>query len=368
MDALTSSLLQYLTTGSAAFFSAWFLFGRSRTIRKRRHPHSPKASGEGTLECVHYSVLRKAMLAYAKPTDNAGSVVIAPAPEFEINDTIFQTLEGRLPRAVISDKIGVDLFWCDQVVDQVDKAAAGIPRQLPHDKAILDFMKTECNFFMEHADGSFMDHLQFVYDYGSNYFHGHSPRVLLLHSIMGVATNIFPMDVAKESKLAAMLTEDEMIHIQAFPSVLRCLLNWDLTEELDGLNEAKLAGLNSFTYHRCIDNVTAEMTIDQFWVQLNYQLVHLLDFLPAASWKLHMKDQLFLIFIKLHAFLKRHGKLMVKVDFNMSEASSLTEGKPITVKSMVLGALPNSLHRKLHLKSIRKFSANIGHQLDYGLV
>ena len=38
-----------------------------------------------------------------------------------------------------------------------------------------------------------MDHLQFVYDYSSNYFQGHSPRVLLLHSIMGVATNIFPM-------------------------------------------------------------------------------------------------------------------------------------------------------------------------------
>ena len=44
-------------------------------------------------------------------------------------------------------------------------------------------------------------------------------------------------------------------------------------EELSQLDESKLSGLKTFTYHRCIDNVKAEMSIDEFWVHLNYQLV-----------------------------------------------------------------------------------------------
>ena len=43
------------------------------------------------------------------------SVVISPAANFDINQTIFQTIEGTLPRAVMAGKIGVDLFWCDHV-------------------------------------------------------------------------------------------------------------------------------------------------------------------------------------------------------------------------------------------------------------
>ena len=141
-----------------------------------------------------------------------------------------------------------------------------LPPTVPHDKALIKFMLNDCDFFMEHADGwnwtllenwwyvlslivtsfcymslgSFMDHLQFCYDYSTHYFRGHSPRVLLLHSIMGVATNIFPMDVSKEPKLRSMLTDDEMVHVEAFPSVLRCLLNWDLTNDLTSTDTSKL--------------------------------------------------------------------------------------------------------------------------------
>ena len=37
-----------------------------------------------------------------------------------------------------------------------------------------------------------------------------------LRSLQGVATNIFPMDVAKEPKLALMLTKKEMVHVQVY--------------------------------------------------------------------------------------------------------------------------------------------------------
>lgn len=79
-------------------------------------------------------------------------------------------------------------------------------------------MKDECNFKCEHADGSFLDHLQFCYEYGAVHYAAHSPRVLLLHSIMGVATNIFPMGTELVPRLKTMVTPSEYTHIEAFPS------------------------------------------------------------------------------------------------------------------------------------------------------
>jgi hypothetical protein len=53
--------------------------------------------------------------------------------------------------------------------------------------------------------GSFLDHLQFCYEYSAAYFKQHSPRVLFLHSILGVGTNIFPMKKEDESTLSSMV-------------------------------------------------------------------------------------------------------------------------------------------------------------------
>merc|ERR1712166_106132 len=78
-------------------------------------------------------------------------------------------------------------------------------------------------FNVEHADGSFLDHLCFCRDYSSVHFRAYSPQVLFLHSIMGVGTNCFPMDASKIPQLKAMLTDFEFTHIEAFPSILRLL-------------------------------------------------------------------------------------------------------------------------------------------------
>jgi len=44
------------------------------------------------------------------------------------------------------------------------------------------------------------------------HYQGHSPNVLLLHSICGVATNLFPMPLEKLPQLAAILTKVELMH------------------------------------------------------------------------------------------------------------------------------------------------------------
>ena len=73
-----------------------------------------------------------------------------------------------------------------------------------------------------------MDHLKFCYEYSATHFRAHSPRVLLLHSILGVATNYFPMKAELLPKLQGMLTDFENTHVEAFPSILR-LLNHERT-------------------------------------------------------------------------------------------------------------------------------------------
>mmetsp|Transcript_9493 Transcript_9493/g.12411 ORF Transcript_9493/g.12411 Transcript_9493/m.12411 type:complete len:92 (+) Transcript_9493:2-277(+) len=77
-----------------------------------------------------------------------------------------------------------------------------------------------------------MDHLYFVADYGYVHYKEVSPRVLFLHSIMGVGTNIFPMDAEKIPKLKSMLTSFEYKHIAAFPSFIRLITHNKLLPEL----------------------------------------------------------------------------------------------------------------------------------------
>ncbi|KAH8092444.1 hypothetical protein JL720_5417 [Aureococcus anophagefferens] len=64
-------------------------------------------------------------------------------------------------------------------------ARAGLredPRAPDYAPPLLQFMNEDCDFAMEHADGSFMDHLQFCSSTGRA-LPGESPNVLLLHSV-----------------------------------------------------------------------------------------------------------------------------------------------------------------------------------------
>ena len=120
-------------------------------------------------------------------------VVVAPNETFDLNKTIFASVSSPLTRAVLQKKLAVTLNWNDHFIDDVHEAMARIPDPVPVSSDIFDFMRDQCDFSCEHADGSFMDHLRFCYDYSAAHFKGQSPRVMLLHSIMGVGTNIFPM-------------------------------------------------------------------------------------------------------------------------------------------------------------------------------
>merc|ERR1719507_380098 len=143
-----------------------------------------------------------------------------------------------------------------------------------------------------------MEHLQFCFEYGSVHMPEHSAVPLFLHSIMGVGTNLFPMRLDQRPRLAALVSAHDLAHIEAFPSVLRLLFSTRLLHDLMAMTVKDLAAIEEFECYRVIgpdmdpdglvgqsDNAPLRLTAEQFWVHLNYQLIHSMDFLPATEWK-----------------------------------------------------------------------------------
>ena len=67
-----------------------------------------------------------------------------------------------------------------------------------------------------------------------------------------------------------------------------------MPQELE--NAADLSKLVGIQYHRVLDNALIELDAESLWLQLNYQLIHLLDFLPSANWVRACKPRLTLTF------------------------------------------------------------------------
>jgi len=312
---------------------------------------------------------RKAALVAGGAVDHAGRVRVAPMAGFDMGRTIFGSLEGKLPRLLMKDKLGKEAFWSDGAVASIESAYEGSEEEAPTpaiDPALIAFMEAECDFSMEHADGSFLEHLLFCHDYSARHFPEHSANVALLHSLLGTGTNTFAMNVDKLPKLRELLTEDEAQHIEAFPTLVRLFYDQALLAELNA-NVHRLDDLVALHCHRVIDNEPIVLDAESLWVQLNYQLMHFVDFMPPANWGARRADPLLLQFRELSAFLDRAGLRRAKVDVDFPEGPALPVGERPTVVSTVFGLLPPSLTLRLAQKSIRKFSEQIGHSLDFRL-
>jgi len=293
---------------------------------------------------------RQAAIVKGGITDHQGEVLVARDPNFDLDKTIFQTLEGLLPRAMIKRDIGVIAYWNDAAIQRITYEFSQIERPISIGQPLTDFMMQECNFSMEHADGSFMDHLTFCHDYCAVHYKQHSPRVLLLHSILGVGTNYFPMEAEKLPKLAELLTPFEMKHIEAFPSILRLLLSWKMMDELQG-KLGSVDKLKGIKFHRVIDNKELELDAEEFWVQLNYQMIHFLDFVPTADWEKNVSMTIFQACLGLYDFLTKAGQMRASVRFDPVAATGLM----------------TKLKKKISIKKVAEYSQKIGHSLDYEL-
>jgi hypothetical protein len=316
---------------------------------------------------TEHNIQRKAALANGGAKDHVGAVVVVPDESFDLDATIFKALSGSVPRLNQRAKLGVKQYWDEEVALAVQESYAHLPAVPRHDAAILNFMYDECDFSCEHADGSFMDHLNFCHDYSSLHFKGHSPRVLFLHSIMGVGTNVFPMPHDKLPQLESLLTPFEFSHVEAFPSVLRLLAEGSLLDRLTSDFDS-LGKLHQLSFHRVLDNALVTLDAENVWIQLNYQLMHLLDFLPVACWGVNWDEPMMQIFLNLYQFLHKAGKLeahVVEPSFSISDAD--VTGQPQRWIDCIIRLMPSSVKRSLAARAIRTFSEEIGHSLDFSL-
>ncbi|MCH9686189.1 MAG: hypothetical protein K0V04_32450 [Deltaproteobacteria bacterium] len=316
------------------------------------------------------SLHRKAAIAHGRAFDHAGYVRIEPIPNFDLDRTIFNTLEGAASRFVMRTRVGKEPHWDTDAAQRVQaeydaaRQAHALP---PVDPALMRFMVEECDFDVEHADGSFLDHLYFCFEYGTQHFAEHSPIVLLLHSILGTGTNTFAMEASKIPALRKLMTEFEWTHVEAFPSALRLLYDLPLRRELRA-NVARLDTLQSVKFNRVIDNAPITMSAEDFWVQLNFQLIHLIDFLPVANWSLHQNDTAFIIFRDLYGLLGTAGKRSATIDYAPADLGRAPKGEAQSLGAWLTTKIPVGLSEKMASKSVRRFSERIGHSMDYKLV
>jgi len=240
--------------------------------------------------------------------------------------------------------------------DRINEAYASVPPAPPHDPELLEFLHRDCRMVLEHADGSFMDHLQFGYEYAAAHFPGHSPRVLLLHSIMGLGSNHFPMEASKIPRLRSLVTDFEMRHIEAFPSLVRLWCHGRLPAELLARSGADLSQrLRGISFRRVMDNRELWLDAQDLWVQLNYHLIHYLDFLPVSRWSTSTDARVAVFRIycsELRAVLASAGKLMARVDFEPALAA---------------GEIPEELRTHRRMSRWEKISGKIGHSLEYAI-
>jgi len=267
---------------------------------------------------------------------------------------------------VLDARLGVEVFYSSAaakvISEEYSTLKISVPKQISANAGIYDFMQTQCDFSCEHADGSFLDHLYFCHDYSAQHYRAHSPRVLLLHSILGVGTNIFPIKTEQIADLEALLTPFESRHISAFPSFLR-LLTVGLVDAMRKLSQQDMSQLKHVHFHRVIDNMECSVTVEDFWIHLNYHVMHFLDFLPAAAWSLQLNDPLFQVFRELYDFLKQHDKCQCTINFDLTSPGEYAAGLPLTLGTLVARNVPMKLARTLGAKTIRKYSRECKHSL-----
>lgn len=314
------------------------------------------------------NVQRKAAIARGGAVDHAGRVTVGPMADFDMGRTIFGGLRG-IARRVMHDRLAKEVAWDRVAADDVEAAYAAAQSTEPApeiDPRLVRFMKDECDFSMEHADGTFLEHLRFCHDYAARHYPGHSPNVALLHSILGTATNTFAMKADKLPRLKALLTEFEAIHVDAFPSVLR-LLYTGLLDELEQ-NLHRLGKLVALHCHRVIDNEPLRLDAVNLWINLNYHLMHFVDFVPSANWSTYRSDPLLQMFERLSRLLDLAGQRQAKVEVRFPGATAAPVGETRTLFGQVSDLLLTpAIKLALARKSIRQYSEQCGHDLSYRL-
>lgn len=313
---------------------------------------------------------RQWSVANAGVKDHRGAVELEPLHGFRLDDSIFRTVKGRLARAVTRRRLGQKASWSasarQDIQAQFRRARDEGPR-LQFAPQLLDFLERACDFSPEHADGSFWDHLYFGYEYALHHYPRCSATVMLLHSILGTGTNTFAMAASDIPELKNYLSDFEWRHIEAFPSLLRLIYHGPLLRELEK-SEGRWDNIKGLRCHRVIDNRELELCTEDLVVQLNYQLLHFIDFLPLANWHTHRNDLFFILFRRLYAVLARDAKLQFDLIFDPQIPAQAPIGATRPWMMRWVDHLPEALVLRFASRGVEGMSQDIGHSLNFELL
>ncbi len=311
------------------------------------------------------TVARKAAIAYAGARDHKGKVEVKPIANFDLDRTIFQTLQSPAARYVVRHRVGKDVSWHSDASADVqaayDQATADL--ELPVvPEPLATFLVKECDFDVEHADGSFLDHLYFCFEYTAKYYPAGSPLVMLLHSILGTGTNTFAMEANKIPQLEALLSPADFLQVAAFPSVLRLLYSGELRAEL---RQNVGRPIKTISMRRVIDNEPLELTGDEFWEAMNYQLIHLVDFMPVANWSAHRSDTSYILFRQVFDLMDRADAIEAQVVLREPADGPALQGEAASLGAWLTTKIPVGVSEKMSARSVQNFSETCGHSLRY---
>lgn len=311
------------------------------------------------------TVQRKAAIAYAGARDHKGKVEVKPIADFDLDRTIFQTLQSPAARYIMKHRVGKDVSWKRDASADVQTAYDRVTADLDLPavpEALATFLVEECDFDVEHADGSFLDHLYFCFEYTAKYYPAGSPMVMLLHSILGTGTNTFAMEAKKIPELEALLSASDFLQIAAFPTVLRLLYAGGLRDEL---RRNLGRPMKSISMHRVIDNERLELTGEEFWEAMNYQLIHLVDFMPVANWSAHRSDTSYILFRQVFDLMDRADAIEAQVVLREPADGPALQGEQPSLGSWLATKIPVGLSEKMSARSVQRFSEMCSHSLDY---
>jgi hypothetical protein len=102
-----------------------------------------------------HSYQRKAAIVAGGIADHSDKVQVKPIENFDLNRTIFNTLEGAVPRMVVQTRIAKDVRWQDEVARALDaeyEKKSAQKKLPPIDPKLIAFMKDECDFDWRHVE------------------------------------------------------------------------------------------------------------------------------------------------------------------------------------------------------------------------
>jgi hypothetical protein len=146
--------------------------------------------------------------------------------------------------------------------------------------------------------------------------------------------------------------------------MLRLLYAGALREELRR-NAHRADAIASISFRRLIDNAPLTLSAEDFWIALNYQLIHLVDFLPVANWSMHRNDTSFILFRDLYDLLALAGKREAIVGYTPNTGPRKPAGEAQGVGEWLTTLIPVSISERMAAKSVTRFSERIGHSLEY---